>query len=314
MPGSLKLFRLFGINVYLHWTWLLGAVFIIGRNRVLDGNAGAPHSLAFFVVLYFCLFFIVLIHEFGHALACKSVGGRADRILLQPLGGIAFVDPPQRAGAMLWSIVAGPLVNVILLPITIIPAVFLHNLGAHGIGYEFVFYLAILNAGLLIFNLLPFYPLDGGQILRSLLWFVAGRGLSLIIAAAIGIAGALLLALWAFAAVDPILGLIVLFMAFQSYTAIRVGMAMLRLEHSPRNTFVRCPLCREHPPLAPIWRCAACGRAFDTFHTAGRCPQCGGAFETTTCPFCNQSSLHNLWYASTEIPVTPADPSPYKAY
>src|SRR5213078_4291206 len=65
------------------------------------------------------LFAIVLLHEFGHALACRQVGGRADRILLWPLGGVAFVDPPPRAGAMLWSIVAGPLVNVLLAPVTI---------------------------------------------------------------------------------------------------------------------------------------------------------------------------------------------------
>src|SRR5689334_7640202 len=121
MNASLKLFRLFGVSVYLHWTWLLGAIFIISRNRLADTPEN-PHPLSFFVLLYLCLFLIVLIHEFGHALACKSVGGRADRIVLQPLGGIAFVNPPQRAGAMLWSIAAGPLVNVILLPLTGIPA------------------------------------------------------------------------------------------------------------------------------------------------------------------------------------------------
>src|SRR5205823_4575722 len=66
---------------------------------------------------YVSVFVIVLMHEFGHALACRQVGGIANRIVLWPLGGIAFVDPPRRPGAYLWSIAAGPLVNVILLPV-----------------------------------------------------------------------------------------------------------------------------------------------------------------------------------------------------
>lgn len=309
MPRSLRLLRLFGIDVYLHWSWLLGAIFIIGRDRYLERNAATPHPLIFFILLYLCLFFIVLLHEFGHALACKSVGGRAERIVLQPLGGIAYVDPPQRAGPMLWSIAAGPLVNVVLLPLTGVPAILLGMNGASSLPAEFLYYVAVMNLSLLIFNLLPFYPLDGGQILRSLLWFVAGRGLSLVIAAVIGMAGAALLALLALYFVDLWLGVMVLFLGFQSYAGIRIGMAMLRMEKAPRNAMVRCPLCREHPPMAAIWRCR-CGVAFDTFQTAGRCPNCAAAFETTACPFCNRSSLHPLWYASQAVPVMPR---PYAA-
>ena len=66
---------------------------------------------------YLALFFIVMLHEFGHALACRQVGGTANQIVLWPLGGVAYVDPPPRPGATLWSIAAGPLVNVALLPI-----------------------------------------------------------------------------------------------------------------------------------------------------------------------------------------------------
>src|SRR6202035_248478 len=66
---------------------------------------------------YLALFLIVMIHEFGHALACRQVGGTANQIVLWPLGGVAYVDPPPRPGAMLWSIAAGPLVNVALLPV-----------------------------------------------------------------------------------------------------------------------------------------------------------------------------------------------------
>src|SRR5690349_22013376 len=112
MAGSFRLFRVGGIAVSVHWTWLLVAAF------ELQYRADA-YALQFWnVAEYLSLFAIVLLHEFGHALACRSVGGVANRIMLWPLGGVAFVSPPQRAGATLWSIVAGPLVNVILWPVT----------------------------------------------------------------------------------------------------------------------------------------------------------------------------------------------------
>ena len=63
------------------------------------------------------LFVIVLLHEFGHALACRQVGGQANQIVLWPLGGVAYVAPPPRPGPTLWSIAAGPLVNVALTPV-----------------------------------------------------------------------------------------------------------------------------------------------------------------------------------------------------
>jgi Zn-dependent protease len=149
---------------------------------------------------YVALFAIVLLHEFGHALACRQTGGVADRIVLWPLGGIAFVNPPRRAGAMLWSIAAGPLVNVLLLPILSIALTF-GGVGADGEQSDFGRFLQVIwsiNLGLLIFNMLPVYPLDGGQILRSLLWFPLGEIRSLQIASVIGLIGAVILAAIAF--------------------------------------------------------------------------------------------------------------------
>ena len=95
--GSYHLFRLFGIQVQVHWSWFLVAVIQLKYSRLFD------HVL-WHLVVYLSLFAIVLLHEFGHALACRSVGGQADRIMLWPLGGIAFVRPPLRPGAVLWSI------------------------------------------------------------------------------------------------------------------------------------------------------------------------------------------------------------------
>jgi Zn-dependent protease len=158
--GAVRLFRFAGVDVFLHYSWFLIAVFEI------QGRTSRYSSLTWNVLEYLALFVIVLMHEYGHALACRQVGGIANQIVLWPLGGVAYVNPPPRPGATLWSIAAGPLVNVVLLPL-----------------------LSLL--GLLLFNILPIYPLDGGQIFRSLLWYVLGRARSLMVATIVGFAGAL---------------------------------------------------------------------------------------------------------------------------
>lgn len=184
--GSFRLFRFAGIDVFLHWSWLIIAYLqIIERQR-------AYSSLGWNVAEYLSLFAIVLMHEFGHSLATRQVGGHSDQIVLWPFGGVAYVNAPPRPGAQLWSIAAGPLVNVVIL-IVLEVANFFGVFGAvlaanrdlglllHNIWW--------INLGLLIFNLLPIFPLDGGQILRSLLWFPLGPWRSLMIAAIIGLVG-----------------------------------------------------------------------------------------------------------------------------
>src|SRR6266571_764358 len=184
--GSVRLFRFAGIDLFLHWSWFLVAAYEInGRSRTYS-------SLTWNVLEYVALFLIVMLHEFGHALACRQVGGNANRIVLWPLGGVAYVDPPPRPGATLWSIAAGPLVNVALVPVLAILVMLSRSSGwAEGMPNAQRFLLAVqfINRCLLIFNLLPIYPLDGGQILRSLLWFVVGRARSLMIATIIGFVG-----------------------------------------------------------------------------------------------------------------------------
>ena len=192
--GSIRLFRIAGIEVFLHWSWFLVAVYEVQVWRSMFS------SPIWAVLLYLGLFTLVTMHEFGHALACRQVGGRADRIVLWPLGGIAFVNPPQRAGAMLWSIAAGPLVNFLLAPILTFAW---HAAGRAGFAqtnpdvYGVLHLLWQINLGLLLFNLLPIYPLDGGQILRAVLWFPLGQTRSLFIATGVGFVGGGALALFA---------------------------------------------------------------------------------------------------------------------
>lgn len=103
--GATRLFQFQGVTVFMHWSWLFVAVFEISER------SSAYSSFTWNVLEYLSLFGIVTLHEFGHAFACRSVGGRADEILLWPFGGIAIADPPARPGATLWSIAAGPLVK-----------------------------------------------------------------------------------------------------------------------------------------------------------------------------------------------------------
>ena len=184
--GSFRLFRLFGIDVHLHWSWLVVAFWGVSARQ------GVYVSPIWNVVEYLSLFGIVLLHEFGHALACRQVGGQANQIVLWPLGGVAYVSPPFRPAAELWSIAAGPLVNVVLVP-TIMGVAWAVN--ASGVAansadfWTWLSALATINLTILIFNLLPVYPLDGGQILRSLLWFGIGPRRSMLVATVIGLAG-----------------------------------------------------------------------------------------------------------------------------
>jgi Zn-dependent protease len=158
--GCLSLGRVAGIPVLLHWSWFVVALL------ELTYRARVYHSLAWNVAEYLALFAVVLLHEFGHALACRSVGGGVQRIVLSPLGGVAAIIPPPRPGPVLWSVAAGPLVNVVLLPVTL--GLFLAARAADWgtlfpDAYHFLAALAFLNGALLAFNLLPFYPLTAGK-------------------------------------------------------------------------------------------------------------------------------------------------------
>src|SRR6185436_1799760 len=143
--GTIRLFQIFGITVFLHWSWFIVAIYEIDRP--------AQYSSVMWTVLeYLALFGIVLLHEFGHALACRQVGGKADQIVLWPLGGVAYVQPPPRPGATLWSIAAGPLVNVILLPIIGVIWFLAKKLGwdiSAPDAYKFINALGFINFGLL---------------------------------------------------------------------------------------------------------------------------------------------------------------------
>ncbi len=245
--------------MFLHWSWFLVAAFEIQSRN------GRYSSVTWNVLEYLALFLIVTLHEFGHSLACRQVGGQANQIVLWPLGGVAYVNPPPRPGATLWSIAAGPLVNVALLPVLLGLGLLSRSLGwaatmpnARAL-LRAVFF---IDLGLLVFNILPIYPLDGGQILRSLLWFVLGRARSLMVATIlgfVGVAGFIGLAFW--------------------------------------MRWFACPACKTKPPIGDFWKCGRCGQPFDTFQTRAACPHCATQFAVTKCLDCGAVHPMSEWFA-----------------
>jgi Zn-dependent protease len=296
--GSIHLFRFSGIDVFLHWSWFLVAAYEIQTRK------GAYSSVTWNVLEYLALFLIVMIHEFGHALACRQVGGRANQIVLWPLGGVAYVDPPQRPGATLWSIAAGPLVNVALIPILFVAVNLSHSVGMAGTDiHKLLATVSWINVGLLVFNILPIYPLDGGQILRSLLWFVLGRARSLMVATVlglIGIVGFIGLALWRR---EVWLGAIALFMLMSCWGGLKHALALSRFAKLPRRNGFACPTCKAAPPAGEYWKCGQCGQPFDTFQTGAVCPHCRAQFAQTKCIDCGASHPINEWMGASLTPT-----------
>jgi Zn-dependent protease len=289
--GSVRIFRLLGIDVYLHWAWFVAFLYFTSRPHEYSNYGWSALEIL-------ALFLIVLTHEFGHALACRSVGGQANLIVLWPLGGIAYVNPPQRPGAQLWSIAAGPLVNVMLTPVFLGLYYWVRNLGwdmDHHDAYLLLRNVAIINVVLLVFNLLPVYPLDGGQILRSVLWYMCGRANSLMAASVIGFAGVAALGVAALYIGSVWFGIMAVFILMNCWGGLKQAQALAKVAKIPRRDGFACPSCHTAPPLGTLWRCGQCQQAFDTFLTQGHCPHCGANYELTQCIDCGTRYPMSEW-------------------
>lgn len=302
--GAFKIFTLAGISVYVHWSWFLVAFYSI-QYRTHEYS-----SMIWNTAEYLSLFLIVLTHEFGHQLACRSVGGTTHDIVLWPLGGVAYVSPPQRPGAQLWSIAAGPLVNVVLVPILSVLVSVSSHLGWYDTNpnaYDLLHNIWWINVGLLIFNMMPVYPLDGGQILRSLLWFPFGRANSLLAASVIGFIGVAGLILLAVLAQSIWVGIMAAFILLNCWGGLRQARALARIAKLPRREGFACPSCKMAPPLGELWRCGKCGKPFDTFLSQATCPHCGTQYNATQCLDCGNSAPFAAWNPSSAESGVPSN-------
>ncbi len=202
---SFPLFTVFGIKVRVHWLFILIMVM-----RLYPFESGWSIEAGFWGVV----FGSVLLHEFGHALACRSVGGQADRILLWPLGGLAECTPPPHPLASLWTTLCGPGVNLVLMaiaacvlawqqmeahlamPISLVPwRMILPGMVLASPLAEWMVIVYKINYVLFLFNMaFPCYPMDAGRVVQEVLWLFVGYARSLWWAAHIGLvmAGAML--------------------------------------------------------------------------------------------------------------------------
>ncbi|HLH08091.1 MAG TPA: M50 family metallopeptidase [Terriglobales bacterium] len=306
MPTRQKAIRLFqfsGITVYLHWSWFLIAIFEI------NGRNSSYTSFYWNVLEYLALFVIVMLHEFGHALACRQTGGTANQIVLWPLGGVAYVDPPPRPGAVLWSIVAGPLVNVVLAPLLYAVAFLGKSTGwwllfpnLHEL-LRAVFWIDLVLLG---FNILPIYPLDGGKILWSLLWFVLGRARSLMVATLLGFVGVAGFVLLAIYIRSVWFGILAGYLLINCWGGLQHARALVKMAKLPRRHEFGCPRCQQSPPAGEYWKCGKCGQAFDTFATNAACPYCSTQFPVTRCLDCGGLSPMSEWAAQRYAVAMPS--------
>ncbi|MDB6057758.1 MAG: Peptidase family, partial [Verrucomicrobiales bacterium] len=152
-----------------------------------------------------------------------------------------------------------------------------------------------INTALLVFNMMPVYPLDGGQILRSLLWFMLGKARSLFVATIIGMGGVVLLVLLAFALRSPWIGIMAAFILMNCWSGLKYARALSKIAALSKHPEFSCPSCHTSPPAAALWVCRPCGVAFDIFATNAACPKCGQTFPTTACVECGESTPIAQW-------------------
>lgn len=231
---SLPLFRVAGIDVRIH---IIYVVIII--TRLLW--SAKPDALGFRLELFLqvTLFVLVLLHEFGHCLACRKIGGEADQILMWPLGGLAYCRPPHNWKAALVTTIGGPAVNLALIPVFggVIMAlgggwdsltfnVFDPRTAYMADWYKFdasyLHYMLgtayVANLYLFLFNMcLVMFPMDAGRILQELLWRRIGYRRSMMVATNVGIVLACLVGVFSLVSNNNLLFGIAVFAGITSF-------------------------------------------------------------------------------------------------
>ncbi len=185
---SWKLAEISGIGIYVHWSFLILPL-MIGGSALSHGNgiAVAIESVLFVLAIFGC----VLLHELGHALMARQFGIGTRSITLLPIGGVANLDRmPRRPLHELAVALAGPAVNVAIAGVLVVVLILLGTissvLNAAVVNHSFLAKLLWANIGLVLFNMLPAFPMDGGRVLRSVLASMMPHARATSIAAGVG--------------------------------------------------------------------------------------------------------------------------------
>jgi Zn-dependent protease len=212
MRWSFRIATIAGTQVRIHLTFLM-LIGWVGLSFFLrDGALAAAYGVGFFLALFLC----VLLHEFGHVFAARRYGIATPDITLLPIGGIARLSRmPRTPSHELVVALAGPAVNVLiaglLYVVVQVPANPSHELLQFKSFGDMLFSLMVINIWLVVFNMIPAFPMDGGRVLRAILAMTLPYGRATVAASVIGqvIAGAgaiLALMVW-----NPLLFLIAIF-------------------------------------------------------------------------------------------------------
>jgi Zn-dependent protease len=168
---SWKIGEIAGIGVYIHATFLLLVVWLaIGHITAGDTLAGTILGILFVMAIFAC----VVLHELGHALTARRYGVRTRDIILLPIGGLARLEKiPEEPRQELWVAIAGPAVNVVIAATIFLwlwlTSTFLPWEQLEITRGPFLQRLMWVNLILVVFNLIPAFPMDGGRVLRAFL-------------------------------------------------------------------------------------------------------------------------------------------------
>src|ERR1700688_1522684 len=212
MRWSFKIARIGGIDVRIHVTFLILLAVLASYYGAQGGAGGALKVLIFFLLVFLC----VLLHEFGHAFAAKAYGIKTADITLLPIGGVARMERmPEKPTQEVVVAIAGALVNVVIAAGLILAISLTGNFDVREVldptKFSALWALLYTNVMMVVFNLIPAFPLDGGRVLRALLATRLSYERATQIAATVGQALALLMGIWAFSRGPASLALIAIF-------------------------------------------------------------------------------------------------------
>ncbi|HEX4696058.1 MAG TPA: site-2 protease family protein [Candidatus Udaeobacter sp.] len=244
MSWSLPILRVAGIQVRIHITFLLLIAWLAFGYYAQGGSAVAASRMIFILLLFLC----VVLHEFGHAFAAKAFGINTPDITLLPIGGVARLERmPEEPVQELIIAVAGPLVNVVIALGLFVAggAQALLNPTAVEAG-GLVGQLLKINIMLVLFNLLPAFPMDGGRVLRALLATRMSYARATQVAATVGQGFAFIFGFLGLFGPNPFL----LFIALFVYIGASQEAALAQMKDVSRRFPVSSAMVREFRTLA----------------------------------------------------------------
>lgn len=239
MDGGVKVLSFRGIPVRLHWTFFLILPYVayaMARRFEAFANDASTHDYALLLppaawglILAVLLFGSVLLHELGHVLVAMKQGSSVRGVTLMMLGGVSHIDEVSSAPrAEAKMAIVGPLVSIAIAVVAYAAHLLLGGLPDVQFG---LYYLAQINLGIGLFNMLPAFPLDGGRVLRSVLEGRRGKVAATTIAANVGRVLAVLMGLFGLLSGNFLLVLIAVFVWAGGSAEARAAIYRERLAH-----------------------------------------------------------------------------------